>query len=281
MDKILFMNLKSIFPFLLIIILNFPAIAQQKESPYETDTWKDGAFITAGIGLNVLGLMLVQNKDELSLEELNNLSEEDIWKIDRWAAGNYSEQANSDSYIPMYGAFALPFTLMLNKNERSHAGQISVLFIESMATTGALFTITAGLVEKSRPLVYNTSLSTESRTANDEQRSFFAGHTAATASATFFAAKVFSDFNPDSPYKPVVWGVAAAIPATVGYLRIRAGKHFLTDNVIGFAVGAASGILIPEIHKKSNEKIDIYPTMSFNTRGMNITTQGIGVSYQL
>lgn len=275
------MNLKSIFPFLLIIILNFPAIAQQKESPYETDTWKDGAFITAGIGLNVLGLMLVQNKDELSLEELNNLSEEDIWKIDRWAAGNYSEQANSDSYIPMYGAFALPFTLMLNKNERSHAGQISVLFIESMATTGALFTITAGLVEKSRPLVYNTSLSTESRTANDEQRSFFAGHTAATASATFFAAKVFSDFNPDSPYKPVVWGVAAAIPATVGYLRIRAGKHFLTDNVIGFAVGAASGILIPEIHKKSNEKIDIYPTMSFNTRGMNITTQGIGVSYQL
>lgn len=275
------MNLKSLFLFFLIINLNFPAFGQQKESPYETDLWKDGAFITAGIGLNVLGLVLVQNKDELSLEELNNLSEEDIWGIDRWAAGNFSERANSDSYIPMYGAFALPFTLLLNKNERSHAGQISVLFIETMATTGALFTITAGLVEKSRPLVYNPSLSNETRMANDEQRSFFAGHTAATAAATFFAAKVYNDFNPDSPYKPVVWGMAAAIPATVGYLRIRAGKHFLTDNLIGFAVGAASGILIPEIHKKTNEKIDIYPTMSFNTRGLNFTTQGIGVSYQL
>ena len=280
-QKFLKMNPKSLILSILILIINFNTYSQQKESPYETDGWKDGAFITAGISLNVVGLILVQNKDELSLEELNNLSEEDIWGIDRWAAGNYSERANSDSYIPMYGAFALPFALMLNENERSHAGQISVLFIETMATTGALFTITAGMVEKSRPLVYNTSLSTEARVANDEQRSFFAGHTAATAAATFFAAKVYNDFNPDSPYRPLVWGVAAAIPATTGYLRIRAGKHFLTDNIIGFAVGAASGILIPEIHKKTNEKINIYPTMSFNTRGLNITTQGIGVSYQL
>lgn len=275
------MKLKSFILFLLVILLNIPVFGQQNESPYDTDPWKDGAFITAGIGLNALGLVIVQNKDKLSMEKLNNLSEEDIWEIDRWAAGNYSERANSDSYIPMYGAFALPFALMLNENERSHAGQISVLFIETMATTGALFTITAGLVEKPRPLVYNESLSTEARIANDEQRSFFAGHTAATAAATFFAAKVFNDFNPDSPYKPVVWGVAAAIPATVGYLRIRAGKHFLTDNLIGFAVGAASGILIPEVHKKTNEKINVYPTMSFNTRGLNIATQGIGVSYQL
>lgn len=275
------MTLKSLFLFFFIVLINISTFSQKNESPYETDLWKDGAFITAGIGLNVLGLVIIQNKDELSMENLNNLSEEDLWKIDRWAAGNYSERANSDSYIPLYGALALPLALMLNKRERSHAGQISVLFIETMATTGAFYTITAGLVEKSRPLVYNTSLTTETRIANDEQRSFFAGHTAATAAATFFAAKVFNDFNPDSPYKPVVWGVAAAVPATVGYLRIRAGKHFLTDNIIGFAVGAASGILIPEFHKKTNEKINVYPTMSFNMRGLNISTPGLGVSYQL
>lgn len=275
------MNFKSLLIFLIISILNFTCYSQQKnESPYETDFVKDGIWITTGVGLNVLGVMLIQDKPALSEADLNALSKEDIWGVDRWAAGNYSEKANSDSYIPLFASFALPLALLVNENERSHAGQLSVLFVESMATTGALYSITAALVEKSRPLVYNTSLSVEERISNDEQRSFFAGHTAATASATFFAAKIFNDFNPDSPLRPYIWGAAAAIPATVGYLRIKAGKHFLTDNLVGFAVGAASGILIPEIHKKKNKNLDIYPTMSFNIGGLNLPTQGLGLNYQ-
>ncbi len=274
------MKLKSLLLFILTILITFNSYSQKNESPYETDLLKDGIWITTGVGLNVLGVLLIQNKDALTEAELNNMSKDDIWKIDRWAAGNSSEKANKDSYIPLFGSFGLPLLLMLSENERSNAGQISVLFVESMATTGALFSITAGLVQKSRPLVYNTSLPIEDRIGNDEQRSFFAGHTAATASATFFAAKVFHDFNPDSPLRPYVWGVAAAIPATVGYLRIRSGKHFLTDNIIGFAVGAASGILIPEIHKKENKNLQLYPAMGFNHGGMNINSQGIGLSYQ-
>ncbi len=269
--------------YLLIILfvsiqINFFA-QNNNESPYETDLIKDGIWIASGVGLNVVGVLLIQEKSRLTPEELNALSKDDIWGIDRWAAGNYSEKANRASYIPMFTAFALPFALMLNENERTHAGQLSVLFIESMATTGALFTITAGLVQKSRPLVYNTSLSDQQRMRNHEQRSFFAGHTAATATATFFAAKVFHDFNPHSPWKPLVWGVAAAIPAFVGYLRIRSGKHFLTDNIIGYAIGAATGIIIPEIHKKKNKNIEIYPTMSFHQFGEIFNAQGVGINY--
>ncbi len=275
------MSPKSIFLFLfgMVISINSVVAQDRNTSPYKTDLLKDGIFVTAGIGLNVLGLSFVQNKDALTLDELNAKSKNDIWKIDRWAAGNYSDQANSDSYIPLYASFVLPFALMINEDERQHAGQISVLFIETMATTGALFTMSAGLVQKSRPLVYNTSLPEEKRMAKDEQRSFFAGHTAATAAATFFAAKVYNDFHPDSNLKPLVWGVAAAIPASVGYLRIKAGKHFLTDNLIGYAVGAASGILIPELHKSKNENLKIYPTMGLNPGGLNSNYQGLGMNY--
>ena len=46
-----------------------------------------------------------------------------------------------------------------------------------------------------------------------------------------FTAKVFNDFNPDSPARPFVWAGAVAVPAYVGYLRTKAGKHFLTDNI--------------------------------------------------
>lgn len=275
------MGFKSILVLMCSFLLTFNFFGQQKkESPYQTDLLKDGIWITAGVGLNVLGFNLIQKKDALSLEELNSLSKDDIWGVDRWAAGYHSEKANSDSYIPFYASFVLPLALMLNENERAHAGQISVLFVETMATTGALFTITAGLVQKSRPLVYNTSIPAEDRMDSDEQRSFFAGHTAATAAATFFAAKVFSDFNPDSPLKPYVWGAAAAIPVSVGYLRIKAGKHFLTDNLIGFAVGAASGILIPELHKRTNDNLQVYPVTGLLKSERNVSSSGMAMKYK-
>tara|TARA_R100000935_G_scaffold58647_1_gene96784 strand:+ start:1870 stop:2715 length:846 start_codon:yes stop_codon:yes gene_type:complete len=273
--------LKNNILLLAVCLITFTGFSQEKkESPYETDFVKDGIWITSTVGLNVLGVKIIQEKDNLSLAKLNSLSKDDIWGIDRWAAGYNSEQANSDSYIPFYASFVAPFAFLLNKNERGHAGQISVLFVETMATTGALFTITAGLVEKSRPLVYNESLSVEERIDSDEQRSFFAGHTAATAAASFFAAKVFNDFNPDSPFKPLVWGIAAAVPASVGYMRIKAGKHFLTDNLIGYGIGAAAGILIPELHKKGNKNLQIYPTSSFNQGIYNFSSQGLALNYK-
>ncbi len=273
------MQIKSFLLLFSILLLNFQSYSQVKESPYETDLLKDGIWVTTGIGLNVLGVLLIQDKKGLTEAEVLALSKDDVWKIDRWAAGNYSEKANSDSYIPMFGSFILPIALMVSENERSHAGQISVLFLESMATTGALFSITAALVQKSRPLVYNSSVPMEERMENDEQRSFYAGHTAATASASFFAAKIFNDFNPDSPLRPYVWGVAVAVPALVGYLRLRAGKHFLTDNLIGYVLGAASGILIPELHKKENKNLQIYPEMGINHGGMNIKSHSLSFSY--
>lgn len=275
--------MKQIFLFISLLSLfhSYQIRGQQKlESPYQTDLVKDGIWVTTGVGLNVLGVLLIQEKEGLSESQLKKLSKEDVWKIDRWAAGNYSEKADNASYIPMFTSFVLPLALMLNENERSHAGQISVLFVESMATTGALFSITAGLIHRSRPLVYNPIVPQEMRMSNDEQRSFFAGHTAATASATFFAAKIFSDFNPESPLRPYIWATAAIIPATVGYMRLRAGKHFLTDNFIGFVVGAASGILIPEIHKKENKNLQIYTVVNINRGGLNKNTRGIGISYK-
>lgn len=278
------MRLQKILSVFIGLMLSANLSAQEKKeniSPYETKVWRDGAFIATGVGLNIVGVLIIQNKDDLTEQELQNLSRENIWKVDRWAAGNHSERANDDSYIPMFGAFAMPIALLLNENERKHAGQIAVLYVEAMAVTGALFSITAGLVEKSRPLVYDSSIPLEERLDSDEQRSFFAGHTASTAAATFFVAKVYNDFNPDSELKPFIWAAAAAIPATVGYLRIQAGKHFLTDNLIGYAVGAASGILIPELHKRTNDKLDIFPAVGFHHPAFDIKSTGIGIIYQL
>ena len=39
------------------------------------------------------------------------------------------------------------------------------------------------------------------------------------------------------------------LPAVTGYLRFKAGKHFPTDIIVGYGVGATIGYLVPELHK--------------------------------
>lgn len=276
---------KLILPLILIFSISFSTHSQDfstepvdtNSSPYETSWAVDGTYLVGSIGLNVLGFKLIQEKDALTLQEMNDLSKDDVPRIDRFIAGNYSENADDISYYPFYGSFAVPVVMMLaDAKLRPHAGQISILFVESMATTGALFTITAGLVDRPRPLTYNTSVPEDLRREGGAQRSFFAGHTAATASATFFAAKIYNDFYPNSALKPYVWTAAAAVPAWVAYLRSKAGKHFLTDNIVGYAIGAASGILVPEFHKKESD-LKMSPSMGVDIQGNEY--QGLSFEY--
>ena len=88
----------------------------------------------------------------------------------------------------------------------------------------------------------------------------------------FFAAKVFNDFNPESPLVPYIWGVSAAIPALVGYYRIVAGKHFLSDVLLGYTLGAAAGILVPELHKVNLEGVSLSATGMRTPLGLNYGT---------
>lgn len=267
------MRKASYLPLLIFLLLFSNKLFSQTASPYQTSFKYDAPAVAAGLGLSYLGLTLIKNKSELTPAEVMSKSKEDVFFMDRFSAGYASEQADKDSYIPFYASFAVaPIVALIDKNQRNHYGQISVMFLETMSAAAASFTIAAGLVERSRPLVYNTSLPVADRQDKDEQRSFFAGHTTATAAATFFAAKVFSDFNPDSKLKPYVWVAAAAVPALVGYQRLKAGKHFLSDNLLGYGVGAACGILIPQLHKKTNTtNLSVAPVVGFNYQGMGLT----------
>ena len=227
-------------------------------SPYKTSFKKDGPVIIAGVGLTALGVVLIKDKRDLTMEELNNKTRDKVPFFDRGNVGYYSKKADKDSYVPFHLAFGAPaLGLLFNKNERDRFGQIIVLYTETMAITGALFTIAAGAIQRSRPFVYGTEVPLEQRLSGNNQRSFYAGHTAATAAATFFTAKVFQDFNPHSPLRPFIWAAAAGVPAVVGYLRYKAGMHFLSDNILGYILGAGAGILIPQWHKIKNQNINI------------------------
>lgn len=265
--------MKPILAFLMLLTFLSHNVVAQDNSPYKTSFKVDAPITAAGMGLSYWGLMRMQNKAGLTEVEAEALTKEDVNRFDRGGAGNYSLSAKKASDYPFYGSFAMPLVLLLNDNIRSNAGQVAVLYLETMAITGALFTMTNGSVRRSRPLAYNKDVvPLDEKVEANTQNSFYAGHTSATASATFFAAKIFHDFNPDSPARPFVWAAAAAIPASVGYLRLKAGKHFLSDNILGYVVGASVGILVPQLHKKTNTtNFSIYPVAAPDFNGAALT----------
>ncbi|GAA3995775.1 hypothetical protein GCM10022408_02920 [Hymenobacter fastidiosus] len=249
------------------------ATAQQAPaSPYHTRLGVDGPIILGLGAVNGLGLYLVQQKDGATEAELAALNKNDVPKFDRFAAGNYSTRAQTASDLLCYGSLVVaPGLLALNEPARGRYGQVLGLYLETMATTAAMFTMTVGTVYRLRPFVYGPEGGAK-RTSKITTNSFFAGHTAHTATATFFAAKVFHDFNPSSAAQPFVWGAAALVPAAVAYYRMEAGKHFLSDNIVGYAIGTTVGIVVPQLHKSGRR-----PGYSFSpVQGLNVNGHSYG-----
>jgi membrane-associated phospholipid phosphatase len=94
------------------------------------------------------------------------------------------------------------------------------------------------------------------RVGSTSIKSFFSGHTSQTAAASFFFAKVITDYHPTLKrgLKIGLWAFAITIPALNGTLRVLAGKHFPTDVMTGYVAGAATGWLVPQLHRTRTSK---------------------------
>ncbi|GAB3867580.1 hypothetical protein GCM10028824_10260 [Hymenobacter segetis] len=237
-------------------------------SPYHTRFAVDGPVILGLGAVSAFGLYRVQQKSGLSDAQLAALNKNDVPKIDRFSAGWYSESAQTASDLICYPTLAIaPALLALNDDVRSHYGQVLGLYVETMLATDALFTTSVGNIYRYRPYLYGPE-GDGGRSGKIATNSFFAGHTGHTATATFFAAKVMHDFNPGYAGEPFVWGAAAVVPAAVAYFRIEAGKHFLTDNLVGYAVGATMGVVVPQLHKVAGRNgVSLMPLQGMNANG--------------
>jgi membrane-associated phospholipid phosphatase len=97
------------------------------------------------------------------------------------------------------------------------------------------------------------------RTSPDDDRAFFSGHVA----TAFAAAGAFGTVARlrGYPHWPAVYAAGFAGAAAIGYLRMAADEHWLTDVVAGAAVGTALGIGVPLLLHSGcgEERVSIAP----------------------
>lgn len=225
------------------------------------------------------GFSWVNGKPTLTETEISNLDANDIWKFDRWATqqdASKAIQAHETSDYIMYGAVALPLLLAFDSKIRKDWFPLAVLYVETHAVNSGLYFLTAGTIDRIRPFAYNPDVPLTDKMSSGTKISFFSGHTSTTAVSTFFMAKVYSDYHPELGNKKFwLYGAALVPPIVVGYLRIKAMKHFPTDVITGLAVGAAVGILVPHLHKIKKPKSN-YSFIPF-IGGMN----GLKIRYSI
>jgi membrane-associated phospholipid phosphatase len=109
-----------------------------------------------------------------------------------------------------------------------------------------------------RPLTYYTQLPLKDRMDGGNRNSFYSGHTASVAYTSFFVAKVYCDYHPDLGAAKYLLYTAALIPPLVmAYIRVKALAHFPSDDMVGLTIGAAIGVILPELHKFSYKGITL------------------------
>ncbi|HNK42415.1 MAG TPA: phosphatase PAP2 family protein, partial [Flavobacteriales bacterium] len=125
----------------------------------------------------------------------------------------------------------------------------AVLILESGLLSSGLTNTAKELVRRPRPYLYNPAVPASVHRKGEDAVSFWSGHTANMAAITFSAAAIVQRSDVSSDAKLATWLGAAAAPALMGYLRVRAGRHFPSDVLVGYLVGAAVGLAVPYIHQ--------------------------------
>ena len=129
-----------------------------------------------------------------------------------------------------------------------------LLWLEGYIVNAGITGLIKYSARRPRPYVFNPEEELTLRQSRNARTSFLSGHTSVTSYNAFFTAQVFSDYYPDSKVKPWVWVGAAVIPAITGILRVQGGRHYPTDVIAGYALGAVTGIVIPRLHRRINDR---------------------------
>lgn len=225
---------------------------------YQLSWKKELPLLAAGLGMNIWSYATQAGWEEPTAADFAALNQNDVWSFDRSAINNISPDAKKISDVILYSSVAYPVMTYFTDNCRCEGPDVGIMALETLIVINGITEVVKTLGKRYRPYTYLDSMPVEEKLGKNSRKSFFSGHTSVTAALSVFTAKVFIDLHPHWKQKYLILIPALTLPAAIGYFRYRAGKHFPSDVITGYFVGAAVGYLIPAIHK--NDRLSVIPT---------------------
>ena len=262
----------------LILVAAVPA-----QSPYQVSPLADGTATLAALavsGLAGLAVKPVLGAEPSCRHRLASglCDPKDLWSLDREVVGMSSKTWLVVSDIGAGLAFALPALgeaadVWLSGGDAPVAewGTDVLVIAESVAMATMTTEVLKWGVRRPRPTWYREGAFHGSV---EHQLSFPSGHTTSTAAATTAYALTFALRHPDSPWRYAVIAGAVGLTALTGYGRIGGGMHFPSDVIAGALIGAAWGLVIPELHRRG---VSVDATVAPTAKG--VTAYGASLAW--
>ena len=155
------------------------------------------------------------------------------------------------------GIIMLPAIFLLDSRLRRDAGPLLMIYAWLHAITYTIYSYSPlgpAFNNKYRPVVYYTAVPQAERSLGNNRNSRYSGHTGNAACAAFFMAKVYSDYHPEwrPAVKRILYLLACLPPLLLGWLRIKALKHFPSDVLLATVIGGSCGVLITGLYNRNN-----------------------------
>lgn len=231
----------------LVTRLATPAVAVADDAipGHQIDRSTNGAIIAGALGLG-FGLSLIPVRAPSALWEHELFGE-----ADDAVHASFSPLAAQLSDGLLAASIAAPIAYLTGTTIDDADGDRLMLYGESLAVNLAVFEGIKHLVQRPRPYLYSRSPEVARYAADqgdDAYQSFYSAHAATAFCAATAGAYLAGASSPNSGVRAVAWAGGFAAAAAAANLRVRAGKHFYSDVVIGGAVGVAIGYVVPALH---------------------------------
>ena len=149
----------SIFLFSVTSILYGEGRDSVKHKVYNVNFYIDIPVTAVATATNFWGLSIVNSKPQLDSLTIIGLDANNINSFDRSATRQdavFAPTARTISDFGMYGSYALPLLLLADKKIRQDWGELLVLFLETQAVVGNLYSWGSVIhIDRIRPVVYH------------------------------------------------------------------------------------------------------------------------------
>lgn len=222
------------------------------QSPYSFNTGRELGIVVPGLVFHGVSLLEPVPADSL-WHRVSTMDRMDLPAFDRPAAYNWNLQAHRTSNVLLWVGIGGSLTMSLVDRPTPDMGPPLAMMGETVLLTTGLTDMVKVLVHRPRPYAYNPDVPLEVRKAREAYLSFWSGHTATIAAMAFASAELVQHSDASSTAKTITWSTAITLPALIGHYRVRAGRHFPTDVIVGYLVGAGIGMAVPYIHSIGND----------------------------
>ena len=237
-------------------------MVQAGERPeYKIDFGTDIPLTLSAGGMFGLGMFLYSRMDTPATLK----DKDDFLPWDKPLVGRYSENADKASDIGSILAVAPLVVGGIAWHDGSSSGAefatFSLMFLEAIGIGNGLNLTLRSLEIWPRPYMYAESGEGKEKAENAKSEaygSFFSGHATAAFTVATFTDQWFRTTYPNSPYKGIMRASAYSLATLESVLRIAAGKHYVTDVVVGALVGTGVSLGILETHRVRNEKFSVW-----------------------